>query len=240
MLNFAFCILNQLTAMNKTLNNVLISLNTLVFAGSLLWMYYDFDFEPILTASGLFITLITLVLVRNREELIPHIEESNKGITNEINVVTNINNGNNEEPILPMGRTVSKEDLLRRKKLTNVLFVDDDTKFKIIKILNKVGWKTKIVKDIDNLDSDVVLNAHILFVDIQGVGISLGFKDEGLGLANSLKKKYPEKKIIIYSTESTGDRFHEALRNVDSFLSKNAEPIEFQELIEQYSAEFSL
>ena len=89
------------------------------------------------------------------------------------------------------------------------------------------------------MDSQVVMDSHILFVDIQGVGVKLGFKEEGLGLAFSLKKKYPEKKVIIYSTHTTGDRFHDALRTVDTFLSKNAEPFEFQELIEQYSAELS-
>ena len=43
----------------------------------------------------------------------------------------------------------------------------------------------------------------------------LGFQRE------YLKKKYPEKKVILYSTESAGNRFHEALRKVDDFLYKN-------------------
>lgn len=129
-------------------------------------------------------------------------------------------------------------DLERRKEVTHIVFVDDDTKFKIIKILQNAGWvNTRIIKDVDNLDAELIVKAHILFIDINGVGSKLGFKDAGLGLALSLKRKYPEKKVVIYSTESKGDRFHEALRKVDTFLSKNAEPFEFLELIDQLSAD---
>ena len=162
-------------------------------------------------------------------------------IKNEINITNNHSDANKPENLTPKSASSTKDELDIRKKLTNILFVDDDTKFKIIKILNVAGWiNTKIVKDVFNPDSDLVKNSHILFVDINGVGIKMGFTDEGLGLANYLKKKYPEKKIILYSTESAGNRFHEALRNVDDFLYKNADPSEFQEIIEQFSAEVDL
>lgn len=130
----------------------------------------------------------------------------------------------------------TKLDLL--KSITNILFIDDDGRFKVVKILQKTGWtKSKTVKDIDSLDCDLVSNTDIFFVDIQGVGISLGFKDEGLGLALALKDKYPQKKVIIYSAETKGERFHEALRMADTFLSKNAEPYEFQQIVEEYAFE---
>lgn len=162
-------------------------------------------------------------------------------IKNEINITNNLNGENKKENLTPKSASSTKDELEIRKKLTNILFVDDDTKFKIIKILNVSGWiNTKIVKDVFNPDSDLVKNSHILFIDINGVGIKMGFSDEGLGLANYLKKKYPEKKVILYSTESAGNRFHEALRNVDDFLYKNADPSEFQEIIEQFSAEVDL
>lgn len=162
-------------------------------------------------------------------------------IKNEIKITNNINSENKQENLAPKSASSTKDELEIRKKLTNILFVDDDTKFKIIKILNVAGWiNTKIVKDVENPDSDLVKNSHILFVDINGVGIKMGFNDEGLGLANYLKRKYPEKKVILYSTESAGNRFHEALRKVDDFLYKNADPSEFQEIIEQFSAEVEL
>jgi len=85
------------------------------------------------------------------------------------------------------------------------------------------------------LDDRDVVEADILFIDVQGVGVSMGFSDEGLGLALAIKEKYKEKKVIIYSAETEGDRFHEALRKADSFLAKNADPYQFQRLVEEFT-----
>ena len=124
------------------------------------------------------------------------------------------------------------------KSKIHILFIDDDAKFQVVNILKKAGWiNTKRIKDVFNTDDAEVKCANILFIDIQGVGVALGFKDEGLGLALALKEKYPEKKVVIYSAESKGDRFHAALRKADSFLPKNAEPYEFQQLVEDYGKE---
>lgn len=128
------------------------------------------------------------------------------------------------------------DSLANRKSITKILFIDDDTKFKVVKILTNSGWiNTSIIKDAKTLDEPIILDAHILFVDVQGVGVAMGFDSEGLGLALALKEKYPTKKIVIYSAESKGDRFHEALRKADSFLPKNADPYEFQKLVEELS-----
>lgn len=124
------------------------------------------------------------------------------------------------------------------KKVIKILFIDDDTKFKVVTILKKSGWQnTKAVKDIESWDTIDVKESDIFFVDIQGVGLALACKDEGLGLALSLKRKYPEKKVVIYSAETKGERFHEGLRMADSFLPKNAEPYEFLQLVEQFTPE---
>ena len=132
--------------------------------------------------------------------------------------------------------TESSASLADRKSKTKIVFIDDDTKFKVAKILIDSGWKnTTILKDAKTLDELIITDANILFVDIQGVGLEMGFKDEGLGLALALKSKYPNKKIIIYSAETEGNRFHEALRKADSFLPKNADPYEFQKLVEEFS-----
>lgn len=126
----------------------------------------------------------------------------------------------------------------RLKKITKILFIDDDTKFKVVSILRKQGWgNTKAVKDIYSLDSTDVKECDIFFVDVQGVGIALDCRDEGLGLALSLKRKYPFKKVVIYSAETKGERFHEALKKADSSLPKNAEPYEFLQLVEQFANE---
>lgn len=150
---------------------------------------------------------------------------------NNINVINNINATDANR----IGTSISIDNM---KDSTRILFIDDDVKFKVVKILQKSGWiHAKSVKDIYSLDNHEVKDIDIFFVDIQGVGIALGFKDEGLGLALAIKKKYPDKKVIIYSAESKGERFHEALRKADTFLPKNAEPYEFLQIVENYSLE---
>jgi hypothetical protein len=149
-----------------------------------------------------------------------------------------INNTNEIRGAMSEGGKVPNvgDTLANRKCLTKILFIDDDTKFKVVKILTNSGWiNTSIIKDAKTLDESIIVEANILFVDVQGVGVAMGFDSEGLGLALALKEKYPTKKIVIYSAESKGDRFHEALRKADSFLPKNADPYEFQKLVEELS-----
>lgn len=129
-----------------------------------------------------------------------------------------------------------KRSLESFKNETKILFIDDDARFKVAKILAKSGWvHTKLIKDALTLDDNDVTSAHILFIDVQGVGVEMGFVDEGLGLALAIKEKYPEKKVVIYSAETKGDRFHAALRKADSFLPKNADPYEFQKIVEDFT-----
>ena len=125
-----------------------------------------------------------------------------------------------------------------RKKKTNILFVDDDRTFKIASILRSSGWENvKRIDDVRSIDDDDIVDTHILFIDIQGVGRVLRFQDEGLGLAEALKDRYPEKFIIVYSAVSTGDRLHPALNKVDRILRKNASTYEFQSIIEDFSSQ---
>ncbi|MDO8446850.1 MAG: response regulator [Deltaproteobacteria bacterium] len=132
----------------------------------------------------------------------------------------------------------SDVDIDSLKPKSHILFIDDDVNFKVVSILKKSGWiNTKRVKDIKALDCPEVRDAQILFIDIQGVGKILEFPDEGLGLASALKDRYPEKKVIIYSAETKGDRFHQALKKADTFLPKNASPYEFTQIVEEFSKE---
>lgn len=139
------------------------------------------------------------------------------------------------QPLVKPGKDMS---IAERKLHTHVLFIDDDTKFQVVKILVNSGWKnTSLVKDAVTLDDTAIFNAHILFVDVQGVGKKMGFESEGLGLAQALIEKYPSKKVVIYSIQTQGDRFHAALRKAASFLPKNADPYEFTKLVEDLSSE---
>jgi hypothetical protein len=157
---------------------------------------------------------------------------NSSSLTNTTNVPITITNNISSSDTSKNTVSSSKSDE-NMKATTRILFVDDNhTEYRNVSILKKAGWtKTKSVKDITDLDSSIVTEADIIFVDINGVGLEL-FEDQGLGLASALKKKYPQKKIVIYSAETTGDRFHKALREVDHCLPKNADAYQFMNLIE--------
>lgn len=149
------------------------------------------------------------------------------------NYPTSSGSPSSKETENPKNNKMSLEDY---KNCTKILFIDDDARFKVVKILSRSGWvHTKLIKDCDTLDDHDVIDAEILFIDVQGVGVSMGFSDEGLGLALAIKEKYKDKKVVIYSAETEGDRFHEALRKADSFLAKNADPYQFQRLVEEFT-----
>lgn len=189
------------------------------------------NMEWIFSGAGVLIVgWIVKFIIGNK----PTTEERFAGIT--------INNQNHLNPLTPAHEYTSKEECQVKKSIddykneTRILFIDDDSRFKVAKILVNSGWvHTKLIKDAKSLDDRDVIEAAILFIDVQGVGIALGFSDEGLGLAEAIKDKYPTKKVIIYSAETQGDRFHKALRKADSFLPKNADPYEFQKIVEEYT-----
>ena len=134
-------------------------------------------------------------------------------------------------------------DINEIKQISKILFIDDKS-FPVVDILKESSWvNTKRIKDAESLDQMEIREAHILFVDIQGIGKKLKFKDEGLGLVIALKEKYPNKKVIVYSAEDQGQvqAFHKGIDIADNRLSKLADPYQFQVLVEKYSKEaFSL
>jgi hypothetical protein len=122
------------------------------------------------------------------------------------------------------------------KNVCKVLFIDD-LKFKTVDRLQKNdGWKhARWLKDVESLDQTEIAEAHILFIDVQGVGKKLFPTEEGLGLICAIKKKYPDKKVVMYSAESKGkiDAFHQAAQLVDGRLRKTADHYEFQSTLEK-------
>ena len=133
-------------------------------------------------------------------------------------------------------RNLPNRTLDELKYITRILFVDDKN-FNIIKNLKEQdGWKNvRRIKDVESLSQMEVLDAHIIFVDIQGVGHKMGFGDAGLGLIVAIKKQYPNKKIVMYSAESQGhlDAFHIASDLVDGRLRKTANLYEFSSMAER-------
>ena len=124
--------------------------------------------------------------------------------------------------------TYDNNELSYRKQHTHILFIKNDTDCEIIKSLRESGWiYINVVKDINSIDSQNVIESDILFIDIQDVGKTMMFCDEGLGIALAIKETYPEKRVVIYSKKTILERFDMALSKSDYFLSKNAYPYIF-------------
>lgn len=185
------------------------------------------NFEWIFSGVGVaIIGWIILAIKKNKKMETPVSSTSNK------NIITINNNALQANGTLQQ----KQNNQPKRKEDYRILFIDDNhTDFNMVSILKKAGWpNTKAVKDLTDLDDLKAREASIIFVDINGVGTQM-FEDQGLGLAAALKDRYPEKTIILYSADPTGNRFDKKLKKVDDTLPKNAEPYEFISLIEQYS-----
>lgn len=156
-----------------------------------------------------------------------------KGAGESVNVIGN----NNTIVKLAQGPSGSEQqnEVIDLKGTCQILFIDDEPLPILIKTLKKTGWKNiKRIGDIANLDAPDIRNANIIFVDIKGVGKELMFKNEGVGLAAALKQKYPKKGVVIYSATAEHNLFDPDIDKVDGRLFKNAEPIQFSDMIEQY------
>lgn len=137
-------------------------------------------------------------------------------------------------------RSLPKRNLNEIKNGCRILFIDD-LKFDIVDRLKKQdGWKnTTWIKDLDSISQTELLDAHIVLVDVQGVGKKMQCPDEGLGLIVAIKEKYPQKKVIMYSSESQGkiETFHKAWNVADHRMKKSATQYEYNNIIEKFAKE---
>jgi hypothetical protein len=228
--------------------NTITALTALVgLVGGVVWAFKsNWDFEPVILIIISFLEVVGFIVLKSLSERGTDESEDFKtagAFNNHVNEggdvkgAANFGNNNTINIIKTWKEADLKPDKEKRiediRSAVSILFIDDDTKFKVIAILKNAGWiKTRIIKDLKNLNDESILNAHIVFVDIQGVGKLMGFNDGGLGLAASIKERYAKKKVIIYSADSEGSRFHKAFRIADDQLSKNAVPYEFESVIE--------
>ena len=137
-------------------------------------------------------------------------------------------------------QSLPKRNLNEIKNGCRILFIDDH-KFDIVdRLKSQDGWKNTLwIKDLDSISQTELVDAHIVLVDVQGVGKKMQCPDEGLGLIVAIKEKYPQKKVIMYSGESQGkiETFHKAWNVADHSMKKSATQYEFNNIIEKFAKE---
>jgi len=127
-----------------------------------------------------------------------------------------------------------KKSLPELKDKTRILLIDDE-ETNLVESLKGEGWHIKYMADLDKYNNTDLKDAHIVCVDIKGVGKTLNIKDEGLGLIRNIKEKYPEKKIILCSSFSSHDIFDNAIDLVDKKVYKDGQTHPFDSAIEELS-----
>lgn len=126
----------------------------------------------------------------------------------------------------------SSEAIMRAAR---ILFIDDRS-FRIGDILKGYGWlNVSTIRKVHSLDMPVIVNAHIVFIDIEDVAVNLFPADHGLGLISALRDLYPCKILIIYSAQSGKDSFNSAWDKADDKIHKDSDPSQFVALIKKYS-----
>lgn len=130
---------------------------------------------------------------------------------------------------------VTIEDI---KANLRILFVDDKDDFKIIEMLKDVGYHVDYREDIKDIHDSVVKYAHVIFLDINGVGLAMGFKNQGMGLCGAIKKQYGDsKRVVLYSGETSGSIFDADAKKADATLPKDSDLYQFTSYITQYGKE---
>lgn len=126
------------------------------------------------------------------------------------------------------------EDQLKEK--INILIIDDKRN-DLVKNLSNHGWHAQYIRDLDSYEQPDLKTAHIICVDINGVGAKLGCAAEGMDLAKRIKDLYPEKKTILYSSQKDHDIFNDSLDSVDRRVYKTGEFYPFFSAVKELAAE---
>ena len=139
-----------------------------------------------------------------------------------------------EQEAIPQ-RNITIDDI---KFNVKVLFIDDK-EFPVVEHLKSIGYReVNYIADVKDLDDPIIRSAHIIFIDINGVGLQMNFPNQGMGLCGAIKKKYGNsKRVILYSGETDGNIFDEDAKKADATLKKDSDIYQFTSFITDYAKE---
>ena len=159
---------------------------------------------------------------------------------NNSTTVTHIDTLNNFGNMKMSPSDSDKKELVSEevKARIRILFVDDKDDFQIIKMLRNNGYQVEYLDDIVDFDAKEVKYADIIFLDINGVGVAMKFKNQGMGLCGALRDYFgTTKRLILYSGETEGSIFDKDAKKADATLPKDSDLFQFTSYITQYGKE---
>lgn len=161
--------------------------------------------------------------------------EHNTTTVNHIGTQNNYSGSTGDKAIEKERKEITSEEVKARIK---ILFVDDKDDFPIIGMLRNIGYQVEYLDDIVDFDAKPVKYADIVFLDINGVGVAMKFKNQGMGLCGALRDYFgATKKLILYSAETEGSIFDVDAKKADATLPKDSDLYQFISYITQYGKE---
>ena len=133
--------------------------------------------------------------------------------------------------ILEKSRDKIKNVSIRDKKNIRIGIIDDE------------GFDDEVLKNLGYLDIDVKLKYEklsdyeiydIVFCDINGIAKEVDQTYQGAALAKLIKKTYPSKTVIIFSSKEQSLDLYKFKNDVDEIIPKNIKNSEIAEIIDEY------
>ncbi|MBA8198200.1 MULTISPECIES: hypothetical protein [Citrobacter] len=124
--------------------------------------------------------------------------------------------------------TVKNNDSLRRN--CDIAVIDDQS-FLSAEKLKVAGFSIHEVGDIDNLKK--IESYPIVVCDIEGVGKAFGAKAEGAFVVSEIRKRYPDKYIIAYSTKSFEFTYQPYINKADIAMPKVSSVEQWTEVLDR-------
>ncbi|WP_336766949.1 hypothetical protein [Pantoea ananatis] len=127
-------------------------------------------------------------------------------------------NRKEEKSLLKLSDIKSENKDQRKLRQNHDMAVIDDEPFAQATNLKNAGFQIVEVGDISNLK--IIESYPIIICDIQGVGKAFGSSVEGAYVISEIRKQYPDKYIIGYSTNSFNMGYQPYINKSDVSLLK--------------------
>ncbi|GLQ19931.1 hypothetical protein ACFFUB_04680 [Algimonas porphyrae] len=104
------------------------------------------------------------------------------------------------------------------RSISKIAVIDDEPFEHIVSLTNGYGFS---IRQFDDIDSPILMGDRDLIVcDIKDVGKVMNSRDEGYALIEEIKKHYPTKPIIIYSSKAFNVKKQKYSKYIDEAVFK--------------------
>ena len=134
--------------------------------------------------------------------------------------------------IFSIGDLANQKKSFKKPQRENVkIALIDDEPFQGLERLQRNDYKIKQFEDISDISA--VSEFEIVLVDIDGVGKALSEKYQGAFILQEIRKRYPYKIIIAYSSKTFDASYNKYFKNADFVFRKDQTTEQWVENLDQ-------